>query len=220
MNMCKSSFEKLLENPIQTENDYFDYVEALYNEWHERVIKYPTFKSMLKCFGSLNPDLPPQFFTGNIKSKVVVISLNGHAGDQCSEIDATEHCKTWREYKKFWTNFVTKRYKEYKIGPNTQKERPVSSFDAKLHQFLSGKNDKVNSEKLAQWDFFHMELCPFLSRSYPASCNIDMMKPYLLRVLDAIALKKRDLILVLNRQICRILDKLKTDNEIDINKQE
>lgn len=202
-----SNFEELLNKPIHNEDDYFHYVEALYDEWKKRVVNYPTFKSMLKCFGCLNPDLPPQFFTGDIKSKVVIISLNGHAGDQRSEIDATPHCQEWPMYKDYWENFVTKRYKDYKIDPNTKKERPVSNFDAKLHQFLDGRIVDVTSNDLSQWHLLHMELCPFLSSSYSSSVDIGYIKNYLLRTLEAIALQKREIVLVLNGQICTILDK-------------
>ena len=218
-----SKFEELLGKPIQINKDrndkyknYYDYVKSLYYEWmlwrylYEKLIKkwYSSFLTLKKNMPELNPLLPPQFFTGNIESSVVVISLNGHAGDQSSEIDATQYCKTWAEYKDFWTNFVTKRYKDYKIDPNTEKERSVSRFDEKLHHFIIGKKVEVNSEVLAKWKLFHIELCPFLSSSYSSSCKLDELKPYLLRALDAIALKKRKLILVLNREVCKILDSL------------
>ncbi len=229
MNTSKPSFEELLSKPIHINKnkdedkkdkhnkeekkviykEYFNYVEALYDEWCNRIVNYPTFKNMLKCFGSINPDLPPQFFTGDIESDVVMISLNGHAGDKKkdSEIDATIFCKTFVEYFDFWEEFAKNRY-----SPNGKANiiNQVSYFDQKLHCFISGNTEKAKSEDLAEWNFFHMELCPFLSSSYhsikkPAQ---EIMKKFLFRVLDAIALYPRKRILVLNRQVCKILDKL------------
>ena len=204
--MPVSKFEELLNKPIKSEKDYFDYVEALYDEWHDRdVNNYPAFNKLNTDMEKLERDLPPQFFTGDIKSRVVMISLNGHAGEQRSEIDATNHCNTWEEYKDYWINFVMKRY-----GDNSKyKDNPLSSFDTKLHHFLSGSNAEVGSEDLAKWNFFHMELCPFLSSSYPVvkASAYKTLTNYLLRVLEVIALYKRDQIIVLNGQVCNLLDR-------------
>ena len=201
-----SKFEELLKKPIKSADDYFDYVKALYDEWHDRdVNNYPAFNKLNTDMKILGRDLPPQFFTGDIKSSVVMISLNGHSGGQRSEIDATTHCDTWEEYKKYWINFVMKRY-----GDNSKyKDNPVSKFDAKLHHFLSGSNAEVASEDLAKWNFFHMELCPFLSSSYPVVkvSAYNKLTNYLLRLLEVVALYKREQVIVLNRQVCQFLDR-------------
>lgn len=204
--MPASKFEELLNKPIQSEDDYFDYVKALYDEWHDRdVNNYPAFNKLNTDMKILERDLPPQFFTGDIKSSVVMISLNGHSGEQRSEIDATTHCDTWEEYKDYWINFVMKRY-----GDNSKyKDNPVSNFDAKLHHFLTGSNAEVASEDLAKWNFFHMELCPFLSSRYSVvkASTYNKLTNYLLRLLEVIALYKREQIIVLNGQICQLLDR-------------
>jgi hypothetical protein len=210
MSINKPSFEELLKKSIHCEKEYFEYVKALYDEWNMWIKtkeNYPSFEELKKFMPELNPDLPPQFFTGDIQSNVVMISLNGHAGDKKkdSEVDATGYCKTWDDYLKFWINFVNNRYA---LNGSANVIQKLSNFDEDLHHFLSGNNSKITSNDLLKWNFFHMELCPFLSNKYSvvkASARQKMMN-YLLRVLEAIALHKRDLILVLNGQVCAILD--------------
>lgn len=106
-------FSELLRKPITEVNGYFEYVKALYEEWRASDGKiYPTFETLHHCFTNLNSKLPPQFFTGDINAKVVMISLNSHAGDDKpgAEIDASPFCQTWEKYLHFWTNFAYERY--------------------------------------------------------------------------------------------------------------
>ena len=216
------SFSELLRKPITEVHGYFEYVKALYEEWHACDGKgYPTFETLHNCFPNLNSKLPPQFFTGDINSKVVMISLNSHAGDDKpgTEIDATPFCRTWENYLHFWTNFAYERYAPK--GCAAHLIEGVSNFDRKLHRFLNGNAGDVAHSDLARWDIFHVELCPIPSTQFTINAaGMDCLENYLLRSLEAVAATSRLLVLVLNNPVCRMLKRLAKKKVISIDQQE
>lgn len=216
------SFAETLRRPITEVQEYFEYVKALYEEWHTCDGRgYPTFETLHRCFTNLNARLPPQFFTGDINAKVVIISLNSHAGDDRpgAEIDASPFCQTWENYLHFWTNFTYERYDSK--GCVAHLIEGISNFDRKLHRFLKGNAGEVTSRDLASWNVFHMELCPIPSTQFTIdAAGIDCLENYLLRSIDAVATKSRSLVLVLNNPVCRMLERLAKKKTIGIERKE
>lgn len=208
--MNTSNFEKLLKTPIHNEDGYLQYVRALYEEWNSQngETGYPTHRKMSNCIVGLRTDLPPQFFTGDIRSPFVIISLNPHADadGRKTEIYAAKHCQTWEDYLNFWTNFSHKRYAQ--DGVPRSPDGGLSYFDCKLHRFLSGSTAEVTSEDLSRWNMFHVELFPIASPSFDVRHIDESLFPYILRMLEVIALYPRTLVLVLNRKLERLLRKM------------
>lgn len=213
--MSKTTFETLLNIPIRNEKDFFQYVRALYEEWCTRSkAEYSTLRKLEQKLSGLSAELPPQFFTGDIHSPVVVISLNPHADikGRKSEIRAADYCKNWQEYLDFWTDFPRRRY----AGDARSKDGLLSKFDCRLHRFLRGDVSGVTGDDLAQWNMFHMELFPIASSSFTTKDVDADLYPFILRSLEAISLFPRDLVLVLNRQLPTLLKRMARNSEIEL----
>ena len=204
------NFQPLLEKSITSREEYFSYVKALYEEWKSYRLQARTEKYFQTCekLGKYIPQLvplqPPQFFTGDINFDVAIISLNPHAGTNY-EIDTVPFCQSWEEYLMFWTNFSQERYA--KCGKASNLISKLSRFDVKLQHFLSGNINEVTSQELAKWNVFHVELFPIASAGFSISGIDEYPCLYLVRMLEVLALKDRQLILVLNAQLSRLLRK-------------
>ena len=215
------SFEKLLDTPIRDEKGYFQYVKALYEEWRDRRNSgYPTLKRLNRRMDELSAEIPPQFFTGNIHSPVVIISLNPHADRNGgnTEITAADYCQSWEDYRDFWTRFPEHRYAEN--GMARREDGRLSNFDRKLHRFLSRNAAEVTSNELARWNLFHLELFPIASPGFNNTRNMDdILFPFVLRSLEAVSLYERDLILFLNRQLGDIIRRMARENVLVLEKE-
>ena len=212
------SFEELLNIPIRDEKGYFQYVKALYEEWRDRRNSgYPTLKRLNRRMDKLSAEIPPQFFTGNIHSPVVIISLNPHADRNGgnTEITAADYCQSWEDYRDFWTRFPEHRYAEN--GMARREDGRLSNFDRKLHRFLSRNAAEVTSNELARWNLFHLELFPIASPGFNNTRNMDdILFPFVLRSLEAVSLYERDLILFLNRQLGDIIRRMARNDCLEI----
>ena len=204
-----SQFEKRLFSPIESADDYFACVKALYDEWSDCTGQEWLYERTCEKLERSIPDLvtrqPPQFFTGDINAEMAMISLNPHINDNV-EIDTIPFCGSWKEYRDFWTDFPRRRY-----GKNGGAANPnigLSKFDRRVQHFLSGSDREVTADDLAKWNMFHVELFPIGSedfKSVRAGAIDDYACAYIICMLQALALAKRKLILVLNAQLRKFL---------------
>ncbi len=189
-------FKELLHKVIRTKQDYLDYVRAGYEEW--------------ACGDRHNN--PPQFFTGSIESELAVISLNEHTGDAKPKNEVTytdiihKDKWNWDVYYQFYSNFCHERYDE--DGRAAHQIPGLSNFDRELHCFFSGNLDP-QKEDLARWKIFHAEISHIGTTNYnrPQEETEDRCLS-LLRTLEAISIKKRSLIVLLNREGCILIKKM------------
>lgn len=217
------TFDNLLNKQIDDEKTYFKFVKACYEEWkkrqfnnsyHNRITRYNM------VLGNLYEDTCPQFFTGKINSQVVVVSLNPkHDPKNTREFNVNPLVASWEEYLNFWTNFPRERYSDNGVI-RTKKlfsENRLSHFDVKLDMFLRGEktSDKRKlRNRLSQWNFFHIELCPFPSQYFQLLNLTNELALYLLRSLEAISLFDRKLIIIPNKPTINVLRYLVSNKQI------
>ena len=214
----RSRFEEKLYSPIRSAEDYFAYVKALYDEWsadagRERTLYEMTRERVGRCIPGLVDRQPPQFFTGDIHAEMAMISLNPHANEN-AEIDTIPFCGSWEDYRSFWVDFPRHRYGENGCAAHTKIAR-LSYFDRRAQHFLSGCAGEVTAADLAKWNMFHIELFPIGSsdfKSVKVGAIDEYACQYILRMLEALVLTERKLIVALNAQLLKFLKRAKKLN--------
>ena len=189
------AYEELQHKEIRNKDDYFEYVRAAYEEWRK---------------GGRN-DNPPQFFTGDIDADMAVISLNPHADPQTEgktkrarrEIDYRPYCETWDDTLYFFLHFCQERYE----GRASKLIKGLSTFDRRVHQFLGGQR-KPTHDDLAKWRIFHVEISSKATPNYKPEEGKQALCLSLLCALEAISVKDRSLILLLNNEGCGLIEKM------------
>lgn len=203
------SHKNLQMQVINKDQDYIDYVKAAYEEWEQ--------------MGKIGN--PPQFFTGSMESNLAVISLNPHAGNaqKNSEIDYNrameQHGKewSWDVYYQFYSNFCQERYGDGGIAAD--QITGLSKFDRELHCFFSG-NKHPTRQDLAKWKIFHVEISYKETPNYkPQQAEKESNCLALLRALEAISLKERSMIILLNNYGCNLIDSRKFQKKLNFNVQ-
>ena len=204
-----ASHQDLLTTVIYEDQDYIDYVKSAYDEWEQGGRK-----------GN-----PPQFFTGSMESKLAVISLNPHSGDaqQNSEIDYNKAMEkhgrkwSWDVYYQFYSNFCQERYGDGGIA--SDQIDGLSRFDRELHCFFSGNNNPTKQD-LAGWKIFHVEISYKETPNYrPQQAEKENNCRSLLRSLEAISLRERSMIILLNGYGCSLIDSRKFQRELNFSVQ-
>ena len=185
-----NTYQELLCKSIACKQDYLDYVRSGFEEWAR---------------GSRKNN-PPQFFTGDINSKLAVISLNPHSGEASpnSEIDYRSYCVSWEKYLSFFSNFCFERYAPCGCAANVINR--LSNFDKELHCFFGGKR-VPRQEDLAKWKIFHVEIFHIETTKYTCPPNERSQRCLsLLRALEAISLFERSMVVLLNRDGCNLIE--------------
>lgn len=207
--------------PIRSADDYFAYVEALYDEWRgntgrKRGPYAMTCARLGECIPGLVDRQPPQFFAGDINAEMAMISLNPHANENV-EVDTVPFCGSWEDYRGFWSDFPRRRYGGNGCAADPH-IRGLSRFDRRVQHFLSGSAGEVTAADLAKWNIFHIELFPIGSsdfRSVRAGAIDEYACRYIIRMLEALALTERKLIVALNAQLKKFLDRAKKLDMLD-----
>lgn len=138
----------------------------------------------------------PQFFTGDLKSKFVVVHLNPKSNEETEERNFSNS----EEYFAYWQNFGTHRYgNEYRTA---NKKRKMSSFDKKQYSFFM-QEELGNSD--SDWNKMErfinrklqLEIIPFASKSFDSKKlqNDIFVKEAFNRVLSEIASEERAVII-------------------------